>query len=1247
MVNSFTTIQDIQKLRYLLILFVVVFQASSQEAARPFLRNFPPSEYRGNQQNWAVVQDKRGIMYFGNNDGVLEFDGVSWRLTKLPIVRTVAIDSSGILYVGLENDMGYLKHQTDGSYQYESLKNKIPERYRELTTVLYAYAVGEKIIFFADDKLYILENGQIKVLTSENGFHHLFKVRDQLYVRERGKGLLYFEKDTLQFIEGSELFGSEKIYTMLPLNGNEILIGTRTKGIIVYSPDRQEKFYKPEGFEKVDAFLKINPVYCGTILNGKEFAIGALTGGIILFNSTGEIKNSYNKSNGLQDNTIYWLFADRNRQLWAALDNGISLIPVELPFRNYTESNNLNGSPMCTGFSGNHFYVGTSQYLHIQKQNGNFEPIKGTEGQNFQLYEGDGSLLLASYQGVFEIKGDLAVPLTTPSSVIALTFCSLREHPGKLLLGSADKGFLLMEKSKSSWKLKQSVGGFRKPIYDAVEDREGNIWIWTAVDLYKLRLNASLDSVILWQQYTTRQGLPSNFAYPVKMNSGEVVFGTEKGIARYLPDKDLFEPHPDFSMLTGKILPFVPLKDGSFWFEELADNGNYEKGILKYVNGKYELYKKPFYKFTEVRCYESPFAVQQAPDNTIFICTSSGLLRYDPSEDFTSDQSFMTLIRRVFSGDSMIYEETGSTPDNSGKSGEVKIPYIQNDLIFHFAATNYENAEKNLYSFRLNGSDESWSAWESDHKKEYTRLREGRYRFEVRSMNQYQASGSTASFSFRIMPPWYRTLWAYLGYVLLACFTLYSWVGFRTRRLKQHGEMLEKVVEQRTLQIQEQKNNVEKLSRVGRDITSSLSTENIIHTVYENVNTLMDAAVFTIGLYNEKDNSLEFSATIENNRVLPAFSLSLEDEERLAVWCFNQRKEVIINNYSGEYTRYVSQMTPPIAGESPESILYLPLWHKEKVTGVITAQSFVRNAYSDYQINILRNLATYCAIALENAGSYNRLTALLNELKATQDILVTQSKLAALGTLTAGIAHEIKNPLNFVNNFAALNTELAEELEEKLKTEKDRLSPDIVAEFEDIIRNIKDNAGKIREHGQRADNIVRSMLQHARVGSGEFQSVDINILLDEAVNLTYHGMRAQDEEFNVKIEKSFDRSAGKIRGIPQELSRALLNIINNSFYETHRKKLLRGSGYSPMVAFETRQNGDKVIIRIRDNGDGITEGIRSKIFTPFVTTKPAGQGTGLGLSIAYDIIVHQHKGQISFETKEGSYTEFEILLPCS
>jgi signal transduction histidine kinase len=478
-----------------------------------------------------------------------------------------------------------------------------------------------------------------------------------------------------------------------------------------------------------------------------------------------------------------------------------------------------------------------------------------------------------------------------------------------------------------------------------------------------------------------------------------------------------------------------------------------------------------------------------------------------------------------------------------------------------------------------------------------------------------------------------------------------AFVLMRNNRQKQKANLLLQDQKQeidekaRELSIQkdslEQSNrNVELLGEIGRKITASLSVEKIISTVYDNVNLLMDASVFGIGIYNDAVKKIEFPATYENGEPLPFYSNSIYDENRFDATCFRTGDEIVMGDLGEEYKNYIQDIQKPKAGDQTVSIIYLPLKVKEKKLGVITVQSFQKNAYSDYQLFMLRNIAVYTTIALENADAFNTLNQTLNSLKKTQTQLIQSEKMASLGELTAGIAHEIQNPLNFINNFSEINAELVDEMQQELKQGS-------IADALEISSNIKQNLEKISHHGKRADSIVKSMLQHSRKSTGQKESTDINALVDEFLRLSYHGLRAKDKSFNSIIESHFDPAVGKVNVIGQDISRVLLNVINNAFYAVNEKKKNSENGYEPLVQVTTHQRNDKIEIRVKDNGTGIPEKVLEKIYQPFFTTKPAGEGTGLGLSLSYDIITKGHGGEMKVETEEGQGSEFIIQLPLS
>ena len=347
------------------------------------------------------------------------------------------------------------------------------------------------------------------------------------------------------------------------------------------------------------------------------------------------------------------------------------------------------------------------------------------------------------------------------------------------------------------------------------------------------------------------------------------------------------------------------------------------------------------------------------------------------------------------------------------------------------------------------------------------------------------------------------------------------------------------------------------------------------------------------------------------------------------------------------------ELAAELANFGYRSLLAAPLLHEQTLLGGLIVVRRELGNFSDETVGLVEAFATQSAHAVRNAKLFERqlrreaeLRAAHEQLKAAQVSLIQSEKMASLGQLTAGIAHEIKNPLNFVNNFADLSRELLTELKEAVEVAEGAPNTERDDDRKELIATLDANLSRIIEHGRRADGIVTSMLLHSRGGSGERRKSDLNALIEEALNLAFHGARAQDQSFNVVLERDLDANLGPLEIVPQDLTRVLLNLFGNAFYAVNKRRRADGDpAYAPTVRATSRDCGEEVEIRVRDNGIGMPPGVRDQVFTPFFTTKPTGEGTGLGLSISYDIVVQEHGGTIAVDSRDGDFTEFTIRLP--
>lgn len=751
----------------------------------PNITNFSRQDYKASTQNWAVAQDNRGVMYFGNNDGLLEFDGVGWRLLQMPnssVVRSIKMDKHGRTYIGAFGEFGYLQATKNGKLAYFSLIDLLPEEVSNFGDIWKIYDTDNGVIFQSFSEIFIYKENKLKVIAQKRDFQFSFFVNNEFYITERNKGLLKLIDEKLIAVKGGEVFNNN-IWMMLPFDNSKILIGSSNHGLYLLENNTVRKWNNPS-----NNFLIQNQIYCGVKVKD-YFAIGTILNGLLVIDKDGNPIQHINRDKGLQNNTILSIYADNYDNLWLGLDNGIDYVKINSPFTSIVSESEI-GAGYASYLFKNKLYLGTNQGLFYKKwlepmnpleENEDFKIVENTQGQVWDLFEYDNTLFCGHNNGTYIINEDKAELISDIQGGWLLFDIP---DVDKTMLQGTYFGLVKYESRESGWEAKK-ISGFNEScrmVEYFLAKNKYTIWISHGYKgIYKIDLDKNLDRIVDLNFYDSSSGLSTNYDNNVLKFNDEIIFTNDQGIFNFDEEQRKFIPNKKLNQLFGNygtLRRIIKDNNGQFWFIQ----GD-ELGLMKRLNdGSYKINRILYKSFAGsfVRSFEHLLPYN---NESIIVATEDGFAHL--STNFVKDLEipFNVLIRSVETrNDSTLFGGAFSDSVNQVTNNQSiifqsnSLPFKLNNLRFEYSATHYENMNSIEYKYYLEGFDEAWSDWSNKSYKEYTNLKEGSYVFNVIARNVFNVESQISSYQFAINPPWYRSVVAYVCYFVLI--TSIAWLVF-------------------------------------------------------------------------------------------------------------------------------------------------------------------------------------------------------------------------------------------------------------------------------------------------------------------------------------------------------------------------------------------------------------------------------------------------------------------------------------
>ena len=789
---------------YIFFVFVTIFNVQSQDIKGdlPFIQNYTTDDYGQHSQNWGVVENSDGIVYFANNNGIVTYDGNKWGFVELhnqSSASYVANDSNGTIYTGGELEFGYLKKDEKGKINYISISENLTEKYSDFYTLRRIFATNDGIIYQYDNYIFVYLNNKVSAIKFDGEFGLSFYINNIFYIFVYDTGLMKLENNELVIVENGEAFIDSYIYALFNYDNDNMIIADRINGISLYNKNTGNiEIITSDASD----FLVSNNVYCGLKIDDNKFAFGTLQSGVILINNKFEIIQKLTKKSGLNDKSILSMNTGNNNNLWLCLSDGISYVVLNSHLSRIDETCGIEGIVSTTAFYNQKLYIGTTLGVYMQNSENEFEKLNGFDGECWHIDTCNTDLLSCQYNGLFKINGKVEkIALdATVWNFIKPNFAIPESYLSKKILYVGDEyGLHLIEIENNKYIYKNKIEGIDFCRWMA-EDSDGYLWIIDEyAGVFRFRLNSTGDSLIDKKIYDSKSGLPADYYnYIFKNNDINSKFpffiGTISGIYCYDSSNDIFTEYSEYNQYLREKLgtyPIVSDKSGNYYFQS-------GKEIAKINPNSTEIFNSSLFNKFSNSIIENIIILNQ---EAIMFTTKDGIIKYNSTLQPVYNLQFNTYIRNctVKNGDSL----------NIFKDSEVVIDYQNNSLNFRISADYFENSDKTQFSYYLEGFDNKWSDWSLYSEKQFTNLYEGKYILHVKSKNVYGIEGTEISFSFRILSPWYRTALAYIFYIIAAAFFVYFIVKLNSRRLNIANKKLEATVKQRTMEILQQKEEIQ------------------------------------------------------------------------------------------------------------------------------------------------------------------------------------------------------------------------------------------------------------------------------------------------------------------------------------------------------------------------------------------------------------------------------------------------------